>query len=64
MQPQDLVTLQSALTLYTSILELNVKDVEYYNKRKSNNKQNFVSKKLIGLVTFNDASRRVLLTLD
>lgn len=41
-----------------------MKDVEYYNKRKSNNKQNFVSKKLIGLVTFNDASRRVLLTLD
>lgn len=64
MQPQDLVTLQSPLTLYTSILELNVKDVEYYNKLKSNNKQNFVSKKLIGLVTFNDASRRVLLTLD
>lgn len=64
MQPQDLVTLQSPLTLYTSILELNVKDVEYYNKLKSNNKQNFVSKKLIGLVTFNDASQRVLLTLD
>lgn len=64
MQPQDLVTLQSALTLYTSILELNVNDVEYYKKLKSNNKQNFVSKKLVGLVTFNDASRRVLLTLD
>lgn len=64
MQPQDLVTLQSPLTLYTSILELNMKDVEYYNKLKSNNKQNFDSKKLIGLVTFNDASRRVLLTLD
>lgn len=64
MQPQDLVTLQSPLTLYTSILELNVNDVEYYKKLKSNNKQNFVSKKLIGLVTFNDASRRVLLTLD
>lgn len=64
MQPQDLVTLQSPLTLYTSILELNVNDVECYKKLKSNNKQNFVSKKLIGLVTFNDASRRVLLTLD